>query len=808
MTESVENPASEADVVPAGQAIGIGPRTPGRWWLPATIFCLALVVRLVYLAEDSSSPFFEYRGIDAKNYHEMALALDKGDWPGEEPFSWPPLYPLFLGVLYKTIGHGVTLLKVVHLVLGSISCVLVFLIARRVFAERFVAVASALACCLCGTMIFFDGQLLSASLDVMLQLLTLFVLLVAGRRAGSGWWALAGLCIGLCAINRGGILLFLPVVLVWLYAMARWRWDPPGGWATRAVRPSFWRAGIALLAPVGLLILPVSWHNARYDAAGPGQTTALPPPAERGAKSNMETLRGILSGEFAPLAANVGINFRLGNDWEHRHLNDPNHPRCFAYYDQVVEEPARQGVTSASGQSRYLVRTTIERIVDKPLDFVKLMGFKLLQLLSGDETPRNSNLYAFRQHAFLLSVLLWKKVIAFPSGLIIPLGLLGVILQCRDWRRHFPLFGLLAAQSAFMLAFFVTARYRLPTLPLLTMYGACAVEMVIRRLQRGAAAKVIAPTVLLAGLLVLCNMDIGKMRTAHGSFEHQNIGATLAEEGRLDEALPHLTKALRLSPGSAKAHYNLGNVLALQGKTDEAIRHFTKSLEIEPRNAGARNTLGKLMVKEGKPGEAAEQFTESLRINPYCAEAHHNLGRVLVQLGRLDEAVDCYNKALRLNPRRPEVYNDLAMALASRGDVAEAIAHYEEAVRLKPDLAGAYYNLGNALVKAGKFEEAVRRYRDAVRYQPELLEAHINLANTLVIQGRLGEAVEHYTEAVRLGPDSVDTRYRLAGVLARQGRLDEAAEEYRRLLQIDPSHALARRSLEAVLSQRRQSETP
>ena len=194
------------------------------WWVPVGIFCCALLVRLIFLVENLNTPFYNYRGIDADQYHQMAVGFLEGTWPDREAFFWPPLYPLFLGLLYKAIGQNVTILKILQAALGSVSCVLVYFIARAIFSGLFVAIAAAIICCLCGTMIYFDSQLLSSNLDVLLELLIIFSLLFASRRRRIIWWVLGGLAIGLSAINRGAIIVFIPVILFWMYMVSRRRW--------------------------------------------------------------------------------------------------------------------------------------------------------------------------------------------------------------------------------------------------------------------------------------------------------------------------------------------------------------------------------------------------------------------------------------------------------------------------------------------------------------------------------------------------------------------------------------------------------
>jgi Flp pilus assembly protein TadD len=65
----------------------------------------------------------------------------------------------------------------------------------------------------------------------------------------------------------------------------------------------------------------------------------------------------------------------------------------------------------------------------------------------------------------------------------------------------------------------------------------------------------------------------------------------LASQGRVAEAIPYYTTALRLQPGSVKAHYNLGVALANQGRVAEARQHFVAILRLDPTHAAARQFL-------------------------------------------------------------------------------------------------------------------------------------------------------------------------------------------------------------------------
>jgi tetratricopeptide (TPR) repeat protein len=734
----------------------------GRW-VAAGIFSLALLVRLAFLAEDSKSPFFPYRGIDAVDYHQMALGLTKGTWPGSEALFRPPLYPLFLGVLYATVGSSAATVKVVQAVLGSVSCLLVYLVARRFIDAQSVGVGAGVICCLCGPLIYFDGQLLPACLDVLLQLLVVYLLLGAAGRQSIVRWALAGGIIGLAAVNRGGILLLVPIVLFWMYAVLRRGWPVPGGPTHPSRSCSLWRNAAALLLAVGLVILPVALHNACYDtppaASTDGLSTTTP--------ANVVVKR-LLTRRFVPVASNVGINFYLGNHWDLREINNTSHPQHFLHYERIMEEPKRQGLENASGQSRYLVNRTLQDIRARPIDFLRLMGLKFAQLFSGDEIPRNSNLYAHRQYSAVLSTLLWKNVIAFPSGLIIPLGLVGVIVGLPRWRGHFLLLATLTVQACFLLAFFITARYRAASLPLLAIYASLAVSVLARLARERAYARVAGVLVLSVILIVLCNCQIRPMDPRHAHYEYVYLGEALAEQGKLDEAVTRFEEALRLNPDSYGTHLNLASVFARQGKPEQAASQCLDALRINPYYAEAQSDLGDLMIQQGRLDEALSCYEQALRIKPDLVQAHFNLAAVLVRQGRADQAIEHYRQALRRKADLPEAHLGLADLLVGQGRLDEAIAHYSAALRWKPDYPEAHNNLGSALGRQQKIDQAMHHFSEALRLRPDYAEAHNNLGNALAIQGRLDQAIAHFSEAVRIDPGSVNARRNLEQALAQK----------------------------------------
>ena len=233
-------------------------------------------------------------------------------------------------------------------------------------------------------------------------------------------------------------------------------------------------------------------------------------------------------------------------------------------------------------------------------------------------------------------------------------------------------------------------------------------------------------------------------------------------------------------PGNPRAQYNLGCSLQQKGRMQEAMEQWEQALRLKPDYAEAQHNLGLALSQVGKFEEAIGHYEQALRIKPDFAEAHNNLGLALSRIGKIQEAIGHYEQALRIQPDFPEAQYNLGLALARLGSLQEAIGHYEQALRLKPDYAEVHYNLGCSLQQEGRMQEAMQHWEQALRSKPDYAETENNLAWLLATLasadgGDPARAVTLAERACELTDNRVagylDT---LAAAYAAAGRFNEA----------------------------------
>lgn len=177
------------------------------------IFTLALLPRVF-------CPF--YSGISAPNdtdgYDKLAMSVLGGKGfalDGELTSFHEPFYSYFLAAVYYLFGHSYIVIKVMQGILGSVTCVIIFLISKRVFNLK-VAVISALIACFYPAFVKSAGHLMTENLFTFIFIIAIFYLLKYTQKQDFHNLIFLGIALGIAALTRS-VILFLPLLIILLF---------------------------------------------------------------------------------------------------------------------------------------------------------------------------------------------------------------------------------------------------------------------------------------------------------------------------------------------------------------------------------------------------------------------------------------------------------------------------------------------------------------------------------------------------------------------------------------------------------------
>ncbi|MBW2057277.1 MAG: tetratricopeptide repeat protein [Deltaproteobacteria bacterium] len=179
-----------------------------------------------------------------------------------------------------------------------------------------------------------------------------------------------------------------------------------------------------------------------------------------------------------------------------------------------------------------------------------------------------------------------------------------------------------------------------------------------------------ALTILCVGLLFGCagTHPSGHLGPSEEAVGYYKEGVSLSKEGRSEEALSLLKKAVRIYPDYGDAYYNMGILYLGQGQLQEAAEAYTRAIEINPGDAAAHMNLGNIYMRQGRLSAAIHELEEAVKLDPAYGLAHHNLALAYYLARMYHRAWDHLDRLERLGiPPDPSLRDAVAGALHPGG---------------------------------------------------------------------------------------------------------------------------------------------
>lgn len=172
------------------------------------------------------------------------------------------------------------------------------------------------------------------------------------------------------------------------------------------------------------------------------------------------------------------------------------------------------------------------------------------------------------------------------------------------------------------------------------------------------------------------------------------------------------------------------------GRFDDALAVLERAIQIEPDDIGAHNAKGLVLTRLERYAEALATFDGVVAMMPDFAGAHCARGASLESLGRLNEAEAAHRRALELDPDNLGAMQGVANLLSRRGEHAEARPLAEAVLEAAPNFPDAVMVLAGADAAEGHGERARQRL--------EMLagDARLTPHQRALAQGQLGDVLD------------------------------------------------------------------
>lgn len=735
-------------------------------YIIVSLFFLALVIRLLYFVNVYKLPAFKELCYDSKIFDGLAQEVIHNSIflkNYKVPFEMSPGYTYFLALFSSIFKCKLSLVKIAQLLIGSLNCILIYFIGKKLF-NKCVGIIAGIIASYYGIFIFFEGILMPEFLILFFNSLMILSLLKAKEKPTPKYWFLGGICLGLSSITRPNILLFIPFILFWIYSLKE---------LSKKERFKF---SIYFCLAVAVMIMPV-------------------------------TIRNYMVGkDLVLITSSGGMNFYGGNNPASQgvFVTSPEKFKCLINLEELstrgiqisskMNEHQRDKAVASlllgkkvkpSKTSIFWFKQGLKNIIKAPFWWFTLEIKKLILLFNSYEVQDGDIPFSQMQRDSAL-----LRIPVFCYGAIFPLGIAGIILAFKERKKFNLIYFFILSYIISMLIFHIASRYRLPLVPFLIIFGAYVLYYCYTQIREKRWELLLSPLIFFIILASIVNYD----DTFGYDFELNRAFIPMHEQ---------------------QYNFFMKNKEYLKA-TDSAER----LTELNPKEAKAFISLGWAYFNSGAIDKAIESYKRAIDLDPYLMIAYMDLALAYYGKGAINEAIDVYKHIEKMFFKDPFVYNILGHLFAENEQYKEAEQGFRKAVNLFPKEITFSFDLANLFLVTGQYEKAskgyeyilkskqitpsvrdrVKEYLEITRLEKEIKE-HSSDVKTGPLYQRVGrfwydkkyynKAIEKMEKLVVLLPNDVMNHYNLGQAYKACGYYQKAKSEYEKALKIKPDFIAA-----------------
>ncbi|MDO5297524.1 MAG: tetratricopeptide repeat protein [bacterium] len=266
-----------------------------------------------------------------------------------------------------------------------------------------------------------------------------------------------------------------------------------------------------------------------------------------------------------------------------------------------------------------------------------------------------------------------------------------------------------------------------------------------------------------------------------------DLGTTLGELQRYENATFYLKRAVELDPDNAEAHYFLG--MAYMAYAQPHFRHAIKELQLCLSLDSSLSRVN-IFIAEAwralkKPQQAKAILKEIVEKDSADTEALNLLAVIHLESGDIEESIALLRRAIAANPSSATLYINLGVAYLHRGFIDMSAQQFRTAIKLNPLDANAFYNLAHTLALRGDPDQAEKHVRSAIALDDSNPAFHLLLSSTLMSQEKWSEAMQTLVHVLEQEAGNPLACGSMGRCLQETGDIEEAKYWYEQAIELD-----------------------
>ncbi|QLF69553.1 tetratricopeptide repeat protein [Peteryoungia desertarenae] len=240
------------------------------------------------------------------------------------------------------------------------------------------------------------------------------------------------------------------------------------------------------------------------------------------------------------------------------------------------------------------------------------------------------------------------------------------------------------------------------------------------------------------------------------------LGGIAESTERLEKAIEFYSMVPVDSPMRRISELQLGLTLAETGKVEEAREHLQGLIAADPNDIRSYLAYGSVLSSAEDYRAMAENYDRAIEIiGPNPNRSHWSVffqrGIAYERLKEWEKAEPNFHKALELNPDQPQVLNYLGYSWVDMNrNLQEGLEMIKKAVELRPDDGYIVDSLGWAYYRLGRFDDAVRELERAIELRAGDPTINDHLGDAYWRVGRKLEAVYQWKRALASEPEEAE----------------------------------------------------